>query len=293
MELKSSFVGAKCRPVEVAVSPRWSMNYAAATGDPNPWYFDDEREGGTIAPPMLAAALTWQISEEVHRHWDSEGFPAEVMAQKVHYSEVLEWLRPMVAGEKLRIEGQVEAILPHRAGTHMILRYDAYDSRNELVFVEHAGAMLRDVECIGGAKGADAPPPAPKRAPKQDKRWEATLPIDSMAAHVYDGCTNMHFPIHTSKAFAHKVGLPDILYQGTATLSLAVRELTDREAEGDPRRLCGVRCNFTGMVSPGTEITIHAQGRVEDESGRSHVHFAVFNQAGQRALHRGCISLNP
>jgi hypothetical protein len=51
-----------------------------------------------------------------------------------------------------------------------------------------------------------------------------------MRPYVYDGCTNIYFPIHTSVGFARMVGLPDIILQGTATLAYAARELADREA---------------------------------------------------------------
>jgi hypothetical protein len=175
MEISSRFVGSHCHPLEIVVTPRMSMNYAASVDDANPRYFDDERPDGIVAPPMIANALTWTISSEIENHWDSEGFPVDAMQQKVHYLEILECHRTIIPGEKIRIEGTLAAMLPHRAGTHMVIRYDGYDSEHKLVFVEYAGAMLRGVECLDGARGAENIPALPERAPKSEAVWERTL----------------------------------------------------------------------------------------------------------------------
>ncbi len=290
MEISSEHVGAKCRPLEVSVTPRMAMNYAAGTDDPNPWFFDDERPGGIVAPPMLACALTWPLSADVEAHWDVQDFPADLMRQKVHYYEHIQLAQPIVPGQTLRIEGELAALLPHRAGTHMIIRYDARNENNELVFTEFAGAMLREVQCLGDGAGGENIPGGPERSGKSETLWTRQIPIDPLAAHRFDGGSDIHFPIHSSPAFAHHVGLPGILYQGVATLSLAVREITNLEADGDPRRVSGLRCNFMGMVFPGSTITVNALGRTEDDA-ETHIHFNAFNQEGQRAIHKGCVSL--
>jgi len=47
--------------------------------DRNPWYFDDERAGGIIAPPMQAVALTWPIFECFQEFVPEGGLPLEAM----------------------------------------------------------------------------------------------------------------------------------------------------------------------------------------------------------------------
>ena len=113
-----------------------------------------------------------------------------------------------------------------------------------------------------------------------------------MAAHVYDGCTNMHFPIHTSTRFAQKVGLGGIIFQGAATLSLALREIISREAHGDPTRIERLHAGFTDMVVPGSNIAVRLLTR------RAHAHgevvfFDVLNANGKRALSGGSVTLRP
>jgi acyl dehydratase len=111
-----------------------------------------------------------------------------------------------------------------------------------------------------------------------------------MAPFIYDGCTGIHFPIHTSVKFARAVGLPDIIHQGTATLALAVREVINREVGGDPRTVRSIAGRFTGMVISGSEIRIQLAGR-ETGRGGDHLFFHVLNQEGKKAISEGVITL--
>ena len=109
---------------------------------------------------------------------------------------------------------------------------------------------------------------------------------------MYDGCTDIVFPIHTSPAFAKMVGLPGVILQGTATLALAVRELINREAGGDPDRLESVGCRFAGMVLPDSTIGVRLLGREPGPAGTG-LFFEVINAQGQPAVRHGHALLRP
>lgn len=286
MELSSKFLGMELRGFEVEVTSRATMNYAASIGDANAAYFDDMRAGGIVAPPLFAEALTWKISGRIWEFIEEKDFPREVLMTQVHYSETLEFHRPVVPGDKLTIKGRVVAILPHRAGTHVVIRYDATDKKGELVFTSHTGAMFRGVKCVDPAVGAENLPVAPEQ-PVVDAspKWESTIHIDPLAAHVYDGCADIFFPIHTSPRFAKGVGLPGIILQGTATLAIAAREIVNREADGDPGKLKAISNIFSGMVFLGTDIKVvmEQEAPAADGNGRN-LFFSVVNSAGEKVL---------
>jgi acyl dehydratase len=287
MKLSSRYVGRTSAPFLVEITDRQAMNYAAATYDGNPIYLDDEREGGCLAPPMLAVALTWQMAARFGDYWETEDFPQEVLAQQVHYSEVLRFHRPLRPGMALNIIGTVAAIQPHPAGTHLVLHFAASDKSGEPVFDEYIGGMLRGVQCEdGGVAEADLPSP-PKRSLNGQAIWEKRIAVDPLAAHLYDGAADIHFPIHTSPAFAKAVGLPRTIYHGTATLAQSLRELLEEEAGGDPASLEELSCLFTGMVFPGTEVRVQLLDR-ETDGAQIRLYFQVLNHEGQRAIRRGC-----
>lgn len=291
METTTEDIGLKCIPLTVTVTPRMIMNYAVSIGDDNPWHLDDTRPEGIVAPPMIAVALTWRTASDFPNSWPGLKNDPAVLARQVHYTEMLEWFRPMLPGEDLHITGEISAVLPHRAGTHFILEYRATDSAGNLVFVERTGAMLRGVTCGDAKRCPDPfPPDPPEIRDNAGPIWEAIIPIGKLAAHIYDGCADIHFPIHSSAAFARMVGLPGPIYQGTATQAQALRAIIEKEAGGDPRRVRALRCRFTGMVLPGSDITVQAlacinRGDVKD------IHFKVLNAAGKAAVRNGCATI--
>jgi len=263
MEVTSQFVGAPFRDRSMEITTRQAMNFAASVFDDNPHFFDDEREGGIVAHPMLACAITWQSSKDIGEYLIADDFPAHLTRFQVHYTESIVWHRPIRPGDVLTVHGELSAIIPHRAGTHSVVRYDAVDQHGEPVFTEFTGAMLRDVKCVDEGSGEDKVPPLP-RYRSSEVLWEAPINLHPLAAHIYDGCADISFPIHSSVAFAHAVGLPDIIIQGTATVSYAVSELIRREADGDPSRVQALDCRFTGMVMPGSSIAVKLKGREAD-----------------------------
>ncbi len=290
MNLNSDFVGIRLKEYSCSISSRWTMNYAAAIDDPNPLYFNDERPGGVIAPPVFPVAVTWPIIERIADYIETESFPREVIFTQVHYTEHLRIHRPVVPGDILTVKGTIAAILPHRAGTHVVIRFDTDDASGKAVFTEHIGAMMRGVTCGDGGRGGEAVPPVPRRPEEGRPEWESAVPIDPLAPFIYDGCTNIHFPIHTSVKFARQVGLPGIIQQGTSTLALAVREVLVREAAGDSTRLDSLYCRFTGMVIPGTDIRVRCTGKITGSEGTD-IFFAVLNSQDQRAISDGHMRL--
>ena len=290
MKLTSNFVGATLKEYKCIVNARRIMNYAAAIGDANPVYFNDERPEGIIAPPLFPVALTWPIVENITDYLEVQDFPQEVLFTQVHYSEHLSIHRPIIPGIHLKIKGTIAAILPHRAGTNVIIRFDAQDAEGNHYFTEDIGAMMRGVECADAGKGGESVPSVPQQKKESAVLWESVIPIDPLAPFIYDGCTNIHFPIHTSVKFAHQVGLPGIIHQGTATLAVAVHNILNRETGGDPHRVATVYCRFSGMVLPGSAIRVCLTGK-NQESGRTDLFFIVLNAENKQAISNGYIRL--
>jgi acyl dehydratase len=134
MELSSKFVGTTLKDHHSEISWRQTMNFAAAVDDNNAFYLDDEREGGIVAPPMFSVAVTWPIIEHIWEYLEAENFPMEVMLTQVHHTEHLEFYRPMRPGDRLIVKGKIAAILPHRSGTRVIIRFDAVDRDGDAFF---------------------------------------------------------------------------------------------------------------------------------------------------------------
>jgi acyl dehydratase len=286
MELSSRFVGTPLKDFHTEITWRQTMNFAAAVDDNNDCYMDDERDGGIIAPPMFSVTVTWRILERIWEYIEAKDFPMEVLVTQVHHTEHLEFHRPLKPGDRLTVKGQVVAILPHRAGTRVVMRFDAMDQAREPIFTEHLGALMRGVKCADDGLCANPLPEGSLPEESAEPLWESRIPIDPLRPHIYDGCTDIVFPIHTSRAFARQVGLPGNILQGTATLAFAVREIINREAGGNPLALKSLFCRFTGMVLPGTVIRVQLI-RKSRKHDATDLHFIVLNQEGQKAISGG------
>ncbi|MCB2185314.1 MAG: MaoC family dehydratase N-terminal domain-containing protein [Deltaproteobacteria bacterium] len=295
MIIDSRAVGTQLKPHMNRVNWRMCTNYAAAVRDANPRYLDDLSSEGIVAPPMLAVALTWPVSASLGSFLENRHLPQEVFKTQVHYSERLVFHRLLKPGDELEIRGQVAAMLPHRAGTHTVIRYDARDAQGELVFSEFTGAMLRGVELSDPGRSL-APPQGPPATPALPgaslPHWEAEIAVDPLASYYYDGCADIVFPIHTSPAFATMVGLPGVILQGTATMAMAARELVDREAGGEPRLLRELEARFTGMVLPGQTIRVCLLGDRDTPRGRE-LFFEVRVPEGPPAISQGYALVAP
>ena len=279
-ELSSQWVGQSLPALEVRPEWRQTMNFAAALGDDNPMYFDDEQD--ICAPPMLAVALTWPLSANLTNHLAD--FPAAALARQVHYTEHLLFHRALRPLEPIRIDGRVAAITSHSAGTHLVLCYEARDEHEAPIFTEYTGTLLRGVACVDGGQGQQLLPDVTARRASHEFRFE--LNIDRMLPYVYDGCADIHFPIHSSPKFARSVGLDGIILQGTATLGLVARELVANAGAGDPRKLRELACCFTRPVYPGRTIEVfHSDARGARDG--QEIGFEVRNHLGQTAIRSG------
>ncbi len=285
MYISPEIVGLKLKEYRTEITWRQTTNYAAAVGDINPCYLDDSRPEGLIAPPVFAAALTWPIQQRLHEYVDIPGIE-EAMRTVVHYTEHIEFNRPLKPGDRVSVEGEVLAVTPHKAGTQLTLKFFIKDWDGNLIATEHVGGLLRGVRCEGGGRGGENLPQIPRYEPDSPPAWEVSLAISREAPYIYDGCTDIVFAIHTSPRFAREVGLPDIIYQGTATLALAVRELVNREAGGNPARLHSLSARFGGMVFPGTSIRVQMLQRL-DGPNSADLFFQIINSEGQKAVTDG------
>ena len=289
MELNTSLLGTPLKKYQTKINWRETTNYAAAIQDNNPKYFDDRQKAGIVSHPMFAVSVTWPVLSRLDQFILSKDFPKEVLMTQVHYSEHLILHRLIRPEDELTITGTLKAFLPHRAGTHAVIRLEAEDKKGEPVFTEYIGAMLRGVACGEGGKAGQMPL-IPKNDSAAEVLWTSDIHIDPLRPYIYDGCSNIVFPIHTSPSFARMVGLPGIILQGTATLAYAIRELVNKEAHKNPAGISEIACKFTGMVQPGTDIKVCCTGKKPHED-YTDVFFEVQNCDQKKAVRSGYVKI--
>ena len=294
MELDLKYVGTAIKSYKTRVNWRQTTNYAAAIKDSNPRFYNDELKGGVVAHPLFPVVINWPIIENIAEYISDRDFPQHLLATGVHYTEHILVHRLIKPKDRLQIEGQIAAIEHHRAGSHFIGEFKAKDKKGNAVFTEYTGMMLRGVKSSPEGASINDLPKIPSLSPEdwQNKPlWIESFFIEPYLPYIYDGCTNIVFPIHTSPKFAHSVKLPGIILQGTATLGIAVSSIVDHDAEGDPARVKEIYAQFTGMVLPGTDIIIQVYQK-QAKGDEICIFFNVINHLKKKAISNGFIRLS-
>src|SRR5262245_2692790 len=253
MPISSGVVGAAVGERTVQVTARATMAYAAGTDDLNARYMDDARVGGVVAPPMFAVTLDWQLRRAL---LDALALAPEESVRGVHATQDMTFHRPIRPGDTLTTRGTVVQLEARPPGAYLVARYDTTDGDSAPVCTVYYGMIFRGVGVSGPERTLDAPPPLPARPEGRSPIWRLPLVVAPQAPHVYSACAGIYNPIHTERAVALAVGLPDIVIHGTLTLAYAARELLDRDAGGDPAAVARLACRFSGMVLPGTTINV-------------------------------------
>ncbi|MCC5859302.1 MAG: MaoC family dehydratase N-terminal domain-containing protein [Ectothiorhodospiraceae bacterium] len=285
MRISDRFAGLALPEREVTVSARHAMNFAAAVGETQDRYYDDLDTGEVPAHPVFPCALTWPLCNALAEHLAGTGFPEAVLQRQVHYTERLRFFRPLWSGQRLVLGGEIAAILPHRSGTCLRLRLTGRDGNGAPVFQEEITGLLRDVACE--PCGA-APAPEPEAGTAGGKVvLDEAMPVSPLFPYWYDGCSDIHFPIHTSRRYARDAGLPGVIVHGTGTLAMAVSRLSESLSPkaGPGAHVEELACRFGAMVLPGERLRVQARGL----EGARRFGVAGVNDPGARANPPGVI----
>lgn len=232
LEVTSRIVGTGMREYGTFLSWQDTANYAAAIGDENPLYYDD-LAGPPLAHPMVVNAVNWPVYRHLEDYaLEPQFYRPEAFLRIVHYTEHVRFHRPLQADTQVVLRGAFAAYQPRPSGVYHVVRFQAADGAGRPLYDEYVGGIFRDVSCPDGGRGAEELPRVPRCPAREGEAplWEVEQRIGPLDPYLYDGCTRISFPIHTSPRFAREVGLPGILYQGSATLARAVTCLIDREA---------------------------------------------------------------
>jgi acyl dehydratase len=142
--LDKSLIGRESEPVVLDVEKSAIRRFAEALGDPNPVYVDEgaaKSAGypGIVAPPTFATTL---VVNDRFRHSLDLG-----TRNVLHGEQVIETVRPLVAGERLTVKSRVadvqERTGPSGTMDFLVIEDEGRDERGELAFRTRETLILR------------------------------------------------------------------------------------------------------------------------------------------------------
>ncbi len=288
-ELSTADIGVRTIATTTLLSARFLMGYAAAIGDSNPVYYDDTTEQGVAAHPGICFSLQWKSRFKPDRAINSRAAPFGV-----HASTDLRIHRPFRMGDAITTQGGVVATKKIPPGVFVVDRYQMTDSMGHLVAeLDYngitRGATLDSPRARVALADADGlPQPLPSQALSAQPAWSKEIPVTHYAAQQYTECAQIYNPIHTEPSVAIAAGLPGIILHGSATQSMALSAVVDREFARDAKRITRVCGQLRAMVLMDSRIHVDCLG-VELQPAGKVVFYQVRNADGQLAIANGVI----
>lgn len=280
MPVHTSAVGKTLDVNRVDMTARKALAYAAGIAETATAMFDDDQEGGIVAPPQFCVSLEWPVISGPLAQ-DAFGMTPEERPRGVHTSQDSIFHHPIRPGMNLRTTGTVTSVRRARAGAQTTAKIETFDTNSGTQLVTSwTTRIIRNVDVAGEDSNCETPPALPLGSGVTDT--EKTIFIPREMPHTYTECADIWNPIHTERQAALAAGLPDIILHGTATWALAGREVIRTHCSGDPTRLKRLFGRFTAMVIPGQDIKVSLQEPADGAIG-----FTVFNHQGQAAVSDG------
>ena len=291
MPIDSALVGTSTSVHRHDVDARWTMAFSAALGDTGPHYLDTTSE--VVAHPLFTIAPEWNVHLEGRDMLAANGLTPDERLKSVHATHDCHVHRLVRPGDRLETRATTVLAEERRPGAYVVTRLDTTDAKGEPVCTTYQASVYRGVPVAGGDRVHAEPPPPPAVSGANGGPApvaEIPVPVPANLAHVYSECARIWNPIHTDVEVARRMGLPDIILHGSATLALAVSRVVDHAAGGDPNRVRRLGGMFRGMVLMPSEIRLRVLADETNDDGRI-LAWDVLNAEDQPAITKGFVVL--
>ena len=278
MALNKECVGKEYPPITAEVTLEALQRYARAYNDDNPFYFDEHKPGGIVAPPMFGVAVTWQ---SVMQAVADPQVKADLL-RLLHGEQDIEFIRPMRPGDVLSSKAKILSIDEKATGETMVVELTASDKKGEPV------QRILFTVFIRGGGGSGKTGVAEQRTPEAQRSilFEVNQTIDKDQTYRYAEASGDRNPIHVDENVAKMAGLPGIIVHGLCTMAFTSKAVIDQLCGGDPKRLKRLRVRFARPVLPGQTITTRIW-QEDSREGREIYGYETYNPQGQAVIRGG------
>jgi len=248
MGMNKALIGKEYPMVEFDVNPKDFSYYAVGSNDTtNPYYWDESRPGGIIAPPMFGVVYGGICIPGVV--FDKElGMNVMMM---VHGEQDMRYYKPVKAGMKIKSRAKIVDIIDKGSGELCQFTVTSWDQAGEKIAEALTGFFVR----VGGSgkKGEKEPEPGPGATIFEDKKK-----VLAKQTYIYAWASGDHNFIHVNPEMAVKMAkLPGIILQGLCSMAFCQNTVVDKLCKDrNPELLKRLAVRFAKPVFPEDELTI-------------------------------------
>ncbi|MGH7780631.1 MAG: MaoC/PaaZ C-terminal domain-containing protein [Candidatus Binataceae bacterium] len=277
MPLNKACVGRKYPPITNEVTTDAILAYARAYNEDNPAFFDGNRPGGIVAPPMFGVVVTWNAL--MGAVMDPE-LGADLL-RLVHGEQDMRFLAPIRPGDKITARAKIISIEPKATGETMAIELGADNQKGEPVQRIMFGVFIR-----GGNRRAAVAEAHGVEAGRRVPLFSVAQKIDPDQTARYAAASGDRNPIHVDENVAKMAGLPGIIVHGLCTMAFTSKVAIDKLCSGDSERLKRLAVRFSRPVRPNETITTKVWNDGERD-GRKIFAFETFNANNQAVIKSG------
>lgn len=231
------------------VTPGLTKLFAQAVNDESPWFLEEGRHGGVIAPPMFGIVpATLLLIRAI-----ADGRLPLKADRAVHGEQDMSFLSPIRPGDVLVTQGQLAGKRHHSSGTSLNFEFLTTTHAGEERVRQHITTFVKDLN------DPDRPRPrrtkTPRRAPNMSV-GDASMTVAPDQTYRYAKASfTQGIAPHEDPACAQAMGYRTVFLQGQCTLAFAAKAVVDTMCGGDPTRLRRLKARFTKVAYPGDVLT--------------------------------------
>ena len=282
-ELDVSDVGRYTVAASQLLDARQIMAYASAIDDTTEAYFDDTRPDGLNVHPGICFTLQWRSRFRPDLAPNPRADP-----YGVHAETDLRIYQPFKQNQVVTVQGQYIARRKIRSGVFTADRYRMTDSSGSLLAELDYNGITRGATLNGPDREIESSPSVPQLDALKKPLWQESIYIARHAGQQYTECADSYNPIHTERSVALAAGLPDIIFQGSATKAHALSQIIEHCFDGDARRITRLYGQLRAMVLMDSTIKVQCLGE-QQHGDEKRVFYQVLNQDGEPAIANGVV----
>ncbi len=272
--LKRELVGKTYPAQTYTVTAEATKRYALATNDPNPWYLDESRPGGIVAPPLFAVVPAYSFLTTV---LTDPGLQLP-LDRVLHGEQDMYFFSPIRPGDVLVSSGRVAAVEERSTGETLTVEVVSLTEAGEERVRQLLTAFIRDPSRRGGGREQVADRGAPVA--------QAVMQVTEDQPYRYAEASGDYNPPHVNEEFAKMIGFRTVILQGLCTMAFAAKAVVDELCRGDPTRLRRLKVRFSKVVYPGDVLTTRIW---EEAAGRYALE--TTNQDGGLVIRDGVVEI--
>lgn len=277
--LDRSFIGKEYRSRSQIAKADDMIQYAKATNETNPRYYDIESLEEMVSPPIYPVVFLPELLGQLVD--DAEDMNLN-MLRVVHAEHEMWWRERIRPSDQIISTAKIVNI--EKRGANELLDMDIQCTREDAVLVE----MRYRLMMRGEKKAKRREPKVSKQTPIHgEKLTEHTVLVSDDQGRRYAEASGDHNPIHVSDEIARSVGLPSAILHGLCTMAFASQAIVDEVLGGDPTRLQYMKVRFSKPVLMREALTTEIYDAGLQEDGCHIVHFETKNPSNHPVLTNG------